>query len=240
MSLLQLLGELESVLRSLQKDDDSLVLSIDEALCLIYQPFVRDVVILPHTPIVPYLQQLYVVKPPKSFLFPLRDFLTGGCTMTSSTTDIEYHASESQFVCVRTPSDPLQALIEDCVPAGEKRLALSAAIQSRVRLASQKQKLENLTYVYRAREKQTRRNLGYILQSTVEDASSLQTALVGLLEATGAVSARHFTQQEVYETGQVIAKSCQTAPDVETCIAGIKETLKPRQLEKLKLIGLNL
>ena len=170
---------------------------------------------------------------------PVAVFLKGGCDLHAATCTVAY--GNGAYACSRQAEDPLQAMIEAALPPGPARDALTDATEDRLRACWQRAFLANHGPEVAARAAQTRRNVQRLVcveeeGSAGADCSVLETSLVGILEAAGAVSSSMFTAAQARAVAAVLARLCSSAATAAEFDSSLAE-MAPGVLAKLKKIG---
>jgi hypothetical protein len=156
--------------------------------------------------------------------------------LRTATSDIVFSGEE--YACKRTACDPLQAAIEAAIPAGSSRQNVLDAAEDRLRACWQRAFLANHTFADAAAAKQTLRNVQFLLRA--ECGTILEAALLGILEAAGAVSAKLFTAVEVRAVAASLSQECQSARTLDQFKTGLAAHLRPEVLLKLRRVGFNM
>jgi len=176
------------------------------------------------------------------YLSPLEAFLDGPAH-TPASSELTFDSEAGEYVCTRTPTDAVEQIIEEIVPAGTARYKLLAAVWDRVRATQQKATLADKSAYYAARDVQLRRNMnsliGGLVRTHTEDTCT-ELALAGIMEAAGAISGGHFSPQEVKAVSAALARTCYTASSPTEFVHSIAGMVKPRQLDKLRAAGFRL
>ena len=199
--------------------------TVDAALATIYQPLFPDTVVFA-------IPAGLCAQHPA----PLAAFLRGGCDLHAAASDVLYAGGE--YACSRRVEDPLAAMIEAAWPPSPERAEVLAAVEDRLRAAWQRAFLENSAPREAAARAQARRNVAHLLGSGGSGSGgALETALLGILEAAGAVSARYFTAAEARALAAILTRHCQAAPSADQCAAAIAADMTPADAAKLRKIG---
>ena len=209
--------------------------TVDAALATIYQPLFPDTVVFA-------IPTGLCAQHPA----PLAAFLRGGCDLHAAASDVLYAGGE--YACSRRVEDPLAAMIEAAWPPSPERAEVLAAVEDRLRAAWQRAFLENSAPREAAARAQARRNVAHLLGSGGSGSGgsgsggsgsggALETALLGILEAAGAVSARYFTAAEARALAAILTRHCQAAPSADQCAAAIAADMTPADAAKLRKIG---
>lgn len=196
--------------------------SLAQALATIYQPFYPDTVL--------------TTAPAGAPTRPLADFLTGNCDLRTATADIVFSGEE--YACTRTACDPLQAAIEAAIPAGSSRQSVIDTAEDRLRACWQRAFLANHAAADAAAARQTLRNVQCLLRAKCD--TVLEAALLGILEAAGAVTAKLFTAVEVRSVAAILAHECHRAGTLEQFQTGLAARLRPEIMDKLRRVGFNM
>jgi hypothetical protein len=210
--------------------------TVATALAAIYQPLFPDTVLaaVPAT---------LLSQHPE----PLAAFLRGGCDLHAAASDVLY--ADGEYACNRRAEDPLAAMIEAAWPPSAERAAVLVAVEDRLRAAWQRALLGNSAPREAAARAQAQRNVAYLLGSGSGSGSgradggdsrggdALEIAMLGVLEAAGAVSSRYFSAAEARALAGILARHCAAAPTVAQCGAAIVSELTPAHAAKLRKIG---
>lgn len=223
-------------------------MTVEAALCAMYQPLAPKVALSPGATwrlTVDAIERATGTSPlPTS---PVDVFLEGGCAaFRTAHTHTAFDADRGEYVCVRTPVDPVVAAVEAAVVPGPHRDAILDAVQSRLCTTWQRAFLEHAVRVQA--DARVRINLAHVLQSKDGDVGTdsggtralLKLALAGLLEASGAVSSGYFTDGDVAAISALIANGLQNVGTPQACAAKMARAIHPRHLKRLQQLGLQL